>query len=137
VSQEWLDEGFRRLVDGARVARLGTVAPEGHPHVVPVSTVLDGAELAFATESETGKVRNLRAEPRCCLVFDEYSEDWQALRQVVVWGTAVLIDRGPRFERVRTLLYSKFLQYEREAAIEEGQSCIVAVRPDRVSSHGV
>lgn len=125
------------FVEDQRVARLATVHADGTPHVVPISTVLDVDRLVFATERETQKVHNLRGDPHVALVFDEYSEDWGALRQVVVFGRAMVIDSGPEFERGRGLLYEKFEQYEAVAPIEQGESAIVEIRIDRVSADGV
>lgn len=130
-----LTEGERGFLGWARVARLATLGPDG-PHVVPVSPVLDGDELVFATEAATAKVRNMRSDPRVALVVDDYVEDWSALRQVAVRGTARIETAGPAWERGRSLLYAKFQQYEGEAPIVERRTAIVFVRVDEVSSAG-
>ncbi len=126
------ERGFLRWV---RVARLATLGPHG-PHVVPVSTVLAGDELVFATEVATAKVRNIRSDPRVALVFDDYVEDWSGLRQVAVRGTARIESAGPAWERGRSLLYAKYQQYEAGAPIMEGRTVIVLVRVDEVASSG-
>lgn len=125
------------LVDANRVAYLATVDAAGLPHVVPVSPALDGARIVFGTETATQKVRNLRGDPHLALAFDDYVEDWDELRQVIVWGQALLLERGPEFERCRGVLYEKFEQYEGQAPLEEGSSLMVDVRIDRVASSGV
>jgi nitroimidazol reductase NimA-like FMN-containing flavoprotein (pyridoxamine 5'-phosphate oxidase superfamily) len=124
------------FVAAARTAALATTYPDGRPHVVPISTVLDLDRLVFATERDTQKVRNLDASPDVAIAFDEYHEDWSQLRQVIAHGEAYLVDGGFEFERDRTLLYEKFPQYEGEAPIEQGSSVIVEVRVDRVVSWG-
>ena len=116
---------------------LATSYPDGRPHVVPISTVLDLDRLVFATEADTQKVRNIDADPNVAISFDEYHEDWSELKQVIVHGEAYLVDSGFEFERDRTLLYEKFPQYESEAPIEEGSSVVVEVRVDRVVSWGL
>jgi predicted pyridoxine 5'-phosphate oxidase superfamily flavin-nucleotide-binding protein len=58
-----LAEREREFIRWARVARLATVDRSGRPHVVPVSPVLDGDLILFATDEESAKVRNLRANP--------------------------------------------------------------------------
>jgi PPOX class probable F420-dependent enzyme len=120
-----------------RVGYLATVYPDGRPHVVPISPVLDLDRLLFATEQDTQKVRNLEGNPFVAIAFDEYDEDWSTLVQVIVHGEAYVIDSGFEFERDRTLLYEKYPQYESEAPIEEGDSIIVEVRPDRVVTWGL
>jgi len=125
------------FVAAARTGSLGTVYPDGRPHVVPISPVLDLDRLVFASEIETQKVRNIDANPAVAVSFDEYHEDWSKLVQVIVHGEAYLLDAGFEFDRDRTLLYEKFPQYEAEAPIEPGSSVIVEVRVDRVVSWGL
>lgn len=125
------------FVEAQRVGRLATIYADGTPHVVPISTVLDVDRLIFATELDTQKVRNIRGDPHVALAFDEYSEDWAALRRLIVFGRAMVIESGPEFERGRGLLYGKFAQYESEAPIEQGESVVVEIRIDRVSADGV
>ncbi|MDP9297152.1 MAG: TIGR03618 family F420-dependent PPOX class oxidoreductase [Actinomycetota bacterium] len=120
-----------------RVAHLATVAASGAPHVVPVSTVLDADRVIFATETDTQKVRNLRGDPNVAMCFDEYSEEWSSLQQVVVYGRAAIVESGPEFLRDRNLLYEAYEQYEAEAPIDEGDSVIVEVSIDRVSTMGL
>lgn len=125
------------FVAGARTGALATTYPDGRPHVVPVSTVLDLDRLVLATEADTQKVRNIEANPDIALSFDQYHEDWSQLKQVIVHGVAYLLDAGFEFERDRTLLYEKFPQYEAEAPIEPGSSLIVEIRVERVVSWGL
>ena len=125
------------FVANARACSLATTYPDGRPHVVPVSTVLDLDRLVFATETDTQKVRNIEADPNVALAYDEYHEDWTQLRQVIVHGEGYFVDSGFEFERDRALLYEKFPQYETEAPIEEGSSVVVEVRVDRVVSWGL
>jgi PPOX class probable F420-dependent enzyme len=119
-----------------RVGHLATVTAGGEPHVVPISPVLDGDRLVFATETDTQKVRNLRGDPHVALCFDEYSEIWPSLRQVLVYGRAVFVESGPEFLRDRNLLYEKYEQYEAEAPIDGPDSVIVEVSIDRVTILG-
>ena len=125
------------FVSRQRVGALATIFADGTPHVVPISTVLDVDRLVFATELNTQKVHNLKGDPHVALAFDEYSEDWAELRQVVIFGRAMVIESGPEFERGRGLLYEKFEQYEAVAPIVQGKSAIVEVRVDRASADGV
>ena len=125
------------FVDVARRCALATTYPDGRPHVVPISTVLDLDRLVFATEADTQKVRNIGADPNVAISFDEYHEDWSQLKQVIAHGEAYLLDAGFEYERDRTLLYEKFPQYPSEAPIREGSTVIVEVRVDRIVSWGL
>jgi nitroimidazol reductase NimA-like FMN-containing flavoprotein (pyridoxamine 5'-phosphate oxidase superfamily) len=124
------------FVEAARVAHIGTTAPDGSPHVVPISPVLDLDRLLFATEIRTAKVRNIRANASVTVCVDRYSEDWTALQQVILYGAAYFIETGMEFERDRNLLYGKFPQYPTEAPIEEGSSIIVEIEVERASTWG-
>src|SRR5438552_10176712 len=107
------------FVTRQRVAHLASVTAGGGPHVVPISPVLDGDRVVFASEVDTQKVRNLRGDPNVAICFDEYGEDWSALQQVIVYGRSILVESGPEFDRGRGLLYENYAQYETEATIEQ------------------
>lgn len=119
-----------------RVVYLATSMPDGSPHVVPISPVLDLDRIVFATEGDTVKARNLRNDDRVCLSADAYDEDWSKLRSVVVFGRAQLIEAGYEWERARNLLYDKYPQYPSDAPIEEGSTVIVDVTLDRIVTWG-
>ena len=129
--------GAAEFVSAARVARLATISPEGEPHVVPVSPVLDLDRVLIASEAATAKVRNVRSDPRVSICVDEYSEDWaNGLRSVILFGEAQVIEDGFEWERDRTLFYEKFPQYAYAAPIEEGSTVMLDVRIDRVVAYG-
>jgi PPOX class probable F420-dependent enzyme len=127
-----LDGGAAAFVAEQRCVHVDTVDAGGRPHVVPVSPVLDDGVIWFATEAATKKVRNIRQNPAVSLCFDSYSEDWQALKLVVVHGDAQVVGPGPMFSHVRDLLYAKYRQYATEAPVGEEDSVMIAVRPARV-----
>lgn len=120
-----------------RVCRVATVGERGVPHLVPVCHVLADGKVYFGSAHDARKIRNLAANPRLALTVDRYSDDWSALAGVAVQGRARLIPKGPRFRRVRALLYAKYPQYLGEAALDETDSVIVEVTPDRVFAWGL
>lgn len=124
------------MVRHARVARLATVLPDGSPHVVPVCPALVGERLVLALGGGA-KLRNLRRDDRVALVVDDYVEDWDALRRVAVFGRATLIEDGPGWELGRDALYAKFKQYEPQAEIVRGETVVVEIAIERVSTSGV
>jgi nitroimidazol reductase NimA-like FMN-containing flavoprotein (pyridoxamine 5'-phosphate oxidase superfamily) len=115
---------------------VATADAAGRPHVVPVCAVFDGGRLWFGTGKTGRKMTNLRANPRCTVVADDYTEAWDALRGVMVEGTATIHVRNPRFRRARRLLYAKYPQYPTDAALGDGDSAIVEVTPTRVFAWG-
>ena len=119
----------------ARVSHLATTDETGGPHVVPICHVLDLDHVILATETDTQKVRNLLRDGRATICADHYDEDWATLKQVIVRGEALFIDRGFEWDRDRQLLYDKYPQYETGSPIDDGTT-IVAVRIDQVLSWG-
>ncbi|PYM17479.1 MAG: hypothetical protein DMD81_08875 [Candidatus Rokuibacteriota bacterium] len=119
-----------------RVCRVATVGDGVVPHLVPVCHVLSGGKLYFGSGDDARKVLNLKANPRVAVTVDLYSDHWASLKGVMVQGAVRLIERGPRFQSVRKLLYAKYPQYPREAAISPSDSVIVEVTPTHVFTWG-
>jgi nitroimidazol reductase NimA-like FMN-containing flavoprotein (pyridoxamine 5'-phosphate oxidase superfamily) len=132
-----LKKSLARLIEWERACRVATVSPRHVPHLVPVCHVLVDGKLYFASEKTARKVRNLRANPVVALTVDLYSDEWSNLKGVMVQGTAALIDKGPRFRRIRKALYAKYPQYPEQAAIGESDSVVVEVTPTNVFSWGI
>ena len=125
------------FMERARVARLGTTMLDGTPHVVPVCPILDLDRIVIASAFDR-KVANIRDNPAVCIAFDEYSEDWEHLQQVIVYGDAYLVESGPEFDRDAALLNEKFPQYPVSSSpIEVGSTVIIEIRIDRVSGSGL
>src|SRR2546423_7646238 len=80
----------RAFFEGARVARLATVRPDGAPHLVPVTFAVRGDTVWTAVDAKPkrtralARLRHVRAEPRVALLVDRYAEDWRELW----WGRA-------------------------------------------------
>ncbi len=132
-----LKKSVAELIQWERVCRVATAGRRGIPHLVPVCHVLHGGKIYFASGDDGRKVKNLRENPRITVTVDCYSDAWANLKGVMVQGRARLIERGPRFKKIRALLYKKYPQYPREAAIAESDSVVIEVAPIRVFSWGV
>ncbi|MFZ0387308.1 MAG: TIGR03668 family PPOX class F420-dependent oxidoreductase [Solirubrobacteraceae bacterium] len=69
----------------ARVARLGTITPDGRPHLVPIVFALRGDTVYSAVDAkpkrtaELARLTNVAAQPRASVLADHYEEDWSAL----------------------------------------------------------
>lgn len=113
-----LTASVRKFLERERVARVASIDRNGVPHVVPVCHVLEDGKIYFAADKDSKKVKNLRAHPEAAVEVDLYSEDWPRLAGAVVPGPASLIDRGPRFRKLRGLLYQKYPQYPDESDLE-------------------
>jgi len=131
-----LKKQVEKLVARERVCRVATTGRSGVPHLVPVCHVVADGKVVFASGGKARKVRNLRANPHATVTVDLYSDDWSNLKGVMIQGRAELIERGPRFRKLRSALYEKYPQYPDEAGIEEG-GVIVEVTPEHVFSWGM
>jgi nitroimidazol reductase NimA-like FMN-containing flavoprotein (pyridoxamine 5'-phosphate oxidase superfamily) len=132
-----LTKKLAAFVELERVARVGTAGRSGIPHVVPVCHVLTGGRVYFGSGDDGRKVKNVRENPWVTLTVDLYSDHWSTLRGVMIQGRATLIERGPRFKRIRAQLYRKYPQYPRDAALSESDSVIIEVTPTRIFSWGL
>jgi PPOX class probable F420-dependent enzyme len=131
-----LSKKVAAFVQWERACRVATVGAGGIPHVVPVCHVLRGERIYFGSGDDARKVKNIADNPRVTVVVDMYSDAWSLLRGVMIQGRARLIERGPAFRRVRDLLYEKYPQYSREAALSPSDSVIVEVTPIHVFAWG-
>lgn len=131
-----LTKKIEKLVARERVCRVATTGSSRVPHVVPVAHVLVDGKICFASESGAKKVEHLRENPHAAVTVDLYAEDWSNLKGVMVQGSTELIERGPRFRRLRRMLYEKYPQYPEEAGLEEGD-VIVEITPRHVFAWGL
>ena len=131
-----LKKDVAKLVSRERVCRVATVGRAGTPHVVPVVHVLVDGKLCFASARGAKKIENLRANPHATVTVDLYAEDWSQLKGVMIQGSTALVERGPRFRKLRSLLYEKYPQYPEESALSEGD-VIVEVTPRHVFTWGI
>jgi PPOX class probable F420-dependent enzyme len=111
------DEARLRLA-AARVARLATISPDGHPHVVPVTFAVDGDAIYTAVDAKpkrTQRLRrlsNVRANPRVALLADQYDDDWSALWWARADGLAAVLDDEAAMAAPIGLLSARYSQYQ-------------------------
>ena len=132
-----LKKSHAKLVARERVIRVATAGRSRMPHLVPVCHVLVDGKVYFASDTDARKVLNLKANPRIAVTVDLYSEDWSNLKGVMIQGTTRFIDKGPRFRKIRRLLYEKYPQYPEEAALKASEVFMVEVTPTNVFSWGM
>jgi PPOX class probable F420-dependent enzyme len=110
---------MRLRVERSRVGRLGTVGPEGRPHVVPVCFVLLADTVYTAVDKKPKRstrlrrLANVEAHPDCCLLVDRYDDDWSRLWWIRLDGRARLADEQEASIAVAALV-DKYPQYQHE-----------------------
>jgi PPOX class probable F420-dependent enzyme len=108
----------RELLEGARVARLATVRPDGRPHVVPVTFAGAGPGLLVTAvdhkpkrTTDLQRIRNIEAHPAVSLLVDHYDDDWGTLWWIRLDATAGIVVDEPRRTELATALVRKYEQY--------------------------
>ena len=102
----------------APVARLGTVAPDGMPHLVPVVFALRDEVVYTAVDGKPKTTRRLRRlanierHPLVTLLVDHYVDDWTQLWWVRIDGIAAIHDEGDALHAGHDLLRAKYVQYQ-------------------------
>jgi PPOX class probable F420-dependent enzyme len=81
-----LNTAARRLLDGANIAHLSTVQPDGAPKAEPVWVLRDGDLILITTDAKSLKARNIAADPRVALSIVDYHNPYE---QLLVRGRVV------------------------------------------------
>ena len=115
------DTKVQRFLTGRDVAVLATLQPDGAPLAMAMWFLADGAGVTMLSVDDTQKVRNLRRDPRVCVVI----EASDPIRGVSVQGRAAFVADGP--ER-RALVERFHARYPGLQRIWGG----LAMPPDRV-----
>lgn len=109
----------KQFIVSHRVARMATADKMGRPLVVPICYVFDGENFYTPIDKKPKRVavkklkriRNILENPNISIVIDDYYEDWDKLRYVIIHGRAELIERGEEYQKSLRLLCDKYAQY--------------------------
>jgi PPOX class probable F420-dependent enzyme len=110
---------MRRLVSVARVARLGTVDPDGSPNLIPFCFALEGDTMYSGVDQKPKttkllrRLENIRRDPRVMVLVDHYEDDWDRAWWVRLRGRGRVLS-SEESERGKTLLIEKYPQYIEE-----------------------
>ena len=102
--------------------------PDGRPHAMPVWGAWDDSTLWFTSATGSRKVRNLRADPRCCVTTEDASDP------VIIEGTARIVSDLAAIQRVVDLMNAKYHSDITMAFLDPERNATIAVRPRRVFS---
>ena len=124
------------LLDQCRVARLGTIAASGAPHLVPVCFALVEGRIAIAIDEkpkrtlELARLANIRRDARVTLLVDRYEDDWTQLAWVRLDGEAEMMERGEMWPEALQALRERYSLY---AAMELESRPVIRIEARRIS----
>jgi PPOX class probable F420-dependent enzyme len=130
---------IERILAGWPVARLATTAPDGRAELVPIVFAWSGGALWTPIDGkpkrgvELARVRNLRADPRVCVLVDRYDADWQRLWWLRLDGLAELVAGGSAEARdAVAALRAKYPRYASGATpLFAGEPTLIRIAVER------
>jgi PPOX class probable F420-dependent enzyme len=131
-----MTRGETHFIRKARVGYLATVDETGEPSNVPFCYAFDGTTLYSPIDEKPKsknltalkRIRNIREDPRVCVVVNHYDDDWSRLGHVIIRGRAKVLLRGQKHQAAVRLLRRKYPLY-RQMAIHERP--IIAIQVTR------
>jgi PPOX class probable F420-dependent enzyme len=104
------------LIEGQRKLQLGTINPDGTPHLVTMFYGLVGDQIGFWTYRTSQKARNIERDARItCLI--EAGEDYFELRGALIYGTAEIVTDPNRIRYVGSEVVRRMMDIQDEAEI--------------------
>jgi PPOX class probable F420-dependent enzyme len=101
------DHHIQKFLLGKQVVVLATVQADGAPLAMPMWFLHDLATLTMISVESTQKVRNLRRDPRVCVVAEAVSERGE-IQGVTVTGTAEFLAEGPERKALAERFHAKY-----------------------------
>jgi PPOX class probable F420-dependent enzyme len=104
------------LIEGQRKLQLGTINPDGTPHMVTMFYAVVDDQIAFWTYRTSQKARNIERDPRItCLI--EAGEDYSELRGALIYGTAEIVTDQNQVRYVGSEVVRRMMDIQDEAEI--------------------
>jgi PPOX class probable F420-dependent enzyme len=138
VPEHFADAHIQRFLATKEVVLLACVQPDGSPLAMPVWFLHGLEDLTIVSVADTQKVRNLRRDPRVCVVAEAGTRG--DARGVIVRGRAEFLPDTPeRLERVRALLqkYNPDLGRLWGGTAMPPDRALIRIVPSRVRSWGL
>ena len=121
---------------GARSGHLGTVRPDGRPHVVVVTFAVADGNIVTAIDHKPKRTErlqrliNIEGSPWVTFLVDHYENDWTRLWWARADGPATIHVSGDVREAAIEALSAKYDQYRQQPP----QGPVIVIEPDRVIS---
>jgi PPOX class probable F420-dependent enzyme len=101
------DIAIQRFLASKDVVVLATVQPDGAPLAMPMWFLHDPAALTMISVDSTQKVRNLRRDPRVCVVAEAVAASGE-IRGVTVIGRVEFLEDGPERRALADRFHAKY-----------------------------
>jgi PPOX class probable F420-dependent enzyme len=102
---------------------------------VPVVFAVDGDRILLPVDTvkpkrstDLQRTRNLEADPRCVLLVDHYSEDWDELWWVRIHGTAAMCSPA-ELGHAKSVLSDRHIRYREPGSV----ASVIVLMPERVT----
>ena len=136
-----IDGSVYKFLGSHPVGHLGTVDPEGQPHVVPICFAATEHRIYSIIDDKPKRVtgqclkrlKNISSNPRVCLTVDRYSDDWSRLGFVMIHGMVKIIDSGQDHMFATSLLRTRYSQYEK---MDMSGRLVLVIQPENVITWG-
>jgi PPOX class probable F420-dependent enzyme len=123
------------LLARSRVARLGLLADDHTPRVLPVTYAISGESLVTAVDQKPknvpgerlARVRWLRSRPAAAMTIDHYDDDWSQLAWIQAVGTVRVLDAASAAEAIAALV-DRYEPYRSDPPAGP----VLALEPDRL-----
>jgi PPOX class probable F420-dependent enzyme len=104
------------LVAAQRKLQLGTINPDGTPHMVTMFYAMVDDKIAFWTYRTSQKAKNIERDPRVtCLL--EFGEEYFELRGALIYGKAEVVTDPNRVRYVGAEVVKRMMDLQDEEAI--------------------
>jgi PPOX class probable F420-dependent enzyme len=132
------DEEVAAMVAEQHKLQLGTINPDGTPHLVTMFYGTVDDKIAFWTYKTSQKMRNIERDPRVtCLI--ETGEDYFELRGALIYGTAKVLTDQNEIRYVGAEVVRRMMDVEEDAIAPFVETTAIkryaiVVEPVRVAS---
>jgi PPOX class probable F420-dependent enzyme len=126
-----LDDDTVRLAQGANLATVVTLMPDGQPQALLTWVDTDGEHLLVNTEPQRQRARNIRRDPRITVLIHSDSDpwDWSEVRGRVV----ETVGGAPAREHIDKLS-RKYVGSDYRNPIGPQGRVILKIAPDKVNT---
>jgi PPOX class probable F420-dependent enzyme len=123
-------------IAGESIGHLGTVRPDGRPHVVVATFAVVDGNIVTAIDHKPKRTErlqrlvNIEANPSVTFLVDHYQDDWAGLWWVRVDGIASTHQSGGTWDDAIEALTDKYEQYR----LQPPKGVVISIGPEQIRS---